>query len=202
MFTPSRSGHGGVDDLPSSDHSVNRRSFTGSLQEAVSMARARRLDSEALDDPFMLQFDKGMALLSYGLLFIAPFGVGLPAMASLALAFAHRLDTHAVIRSHYRFQGRIFWTAAALLVIGVGLLLVGASLEATTVVGWIQARIGGLVLPNWLVSAYADQNEQDASNGMMIGGVISIVVAIGWLMLASLWGAFKLVLGRPMGQRR
>jgi hypothetical protein len=171
MFTPSRSGHGGVDDLPSSDHSVNRRSFTGSLQEAVSMARARRLDSEALDDPFMLQFDKGMALLSYGLLFIAPFG-------------------------------RIFWTAAALLVIGVGLLLVGASLEATTVVGWIQARIGGLVLPNWLVSAYADQNEQDASNWMMIVGVISIVVAIGWLMLASLWGAFKLVLGRPMGQRR
>ena len=166
------------------------------------MARAMKLDAEATDDPFMRQFDKGMALLSYGLLFIAPFGVGLPAMASLALAFAHRMDAHPVTRSHYRFQGRVFWTAAALLAIGVALLLVGGGMEATTVVGFIQAHMGGFSLPSWLVSAYADQNEREMGNWMMIVGVVSILVAIGWLMLAALWGAFKLVLGRPMGQRR
>ncbi len=171
------------------------------------MARTRRLEGEAAHDPYMLQFDKGMALLSYGLLFIAPFGIGLPAMVSLGLAFAHRLDGHPITRSHYRFQGQVFWTAAALLVIGVALLLVGGGLEMTSVMGFIQARLaqwrwGGFTLPSWLVSAYRDQTEQEAGNWMMIGGVVSVLVAIGWLMLASLWGAFKLVLGRPMGERR
>ena len=166
------------------------------------MARTRRLDGEASDDPFMLQFDKGMALLSYGLLFIAPFGVGLPAMASLALAFAHRLDGHPITRSHYRFQGRVFWTAAALLVIGIGLLLVGGGLEMTSVMGFVQAHLTGVALPGWLVGAYGDQTEQETGNGMLIVGVISILVAIAWLMIASLWGAFKLVLGRPIGERR
>ncbi len=166
------------------------------------MARTRRLDGEAMDDPFMLHFDKGMALLSYGLLFVAPFGVGLPAMVSLGLAFAHRLDKHPVTRSHYRFQGRIFWTAAALLVIGIGLIIIGGGVEMTSVLGFIQEHLTGVTLPSWAVAAYQNQNEKSSGDLMLTIGVISILVAVGWLMLASFWGAFQLVLGRPMGQRR
>ena len=166
------------------------------------MARTFKSDGNGADDPYMAQFDKGIALLSYGLLFIAPFGVGLPAMASLALAFAHRLDSHPVTRSHYRFQGQVFWTAVALLVIGVGLVVVGGGMEMTTVAGFIQAHLTGVALPAWLIGAYGDESERAAGDGMLGAGVVGVLAAIAWLMLASLWGAFKLVLGRPMGQRR
>jgi uncharacterized membrane protein len=166
------------------------------------MARTYKLDGEATDDPFMLQFDRGMALLSYGLLFVAPFGVGLPAMVSLGLAFAHRMDKHPVTRSHYRFQGRIFWTAAALLAIGIGLLIVGGGVEMTSVLGFIQEHLTGVKLPDWAVGAYADQGERSNGDLMLTIGVVAILTAIAWIMLAALWGALQLVLGRPMGQRR
>jgi uncharacterized membrane protein len=166
------------------------------------MARALKIEGNATDDPYMLQFDKGLALLSYGLLFISPFGIGVPAMASLALAMAHRGDAHPVTRSHYRFQSQVFWTAAALLVIGVALIVVGGGLEMTTVFGFIQERLSGFALPGWLVGGYADPTEREAGNWMLIGGLITLLVAVGWLMLASLWGALKLVFGRSMGERR
>lgn len=166
------------------------------------MARTFKLDGQAADDPYMVQFDKGIALLSYGLLFISPFGVGLPAMASLALAFAHRMDSHPVTRSHYRYQGRVFWTAVALLVIGVGLVVVGGGVEMTSVLGFVQEHLTGVALPSWAVGAYADQGERSSGDLMLTIGVIAVLVAVAWVMLAALWGAFKLVLGRPMGQTR
>jgi uncharacterized membrane protein len=166
------------------------------------MARTYKLNAAPAEDPFMVQFDKGVALVSYGLLIVSPFMVGLPAMASLALAFAHRGDAHPVMRSHYRFQSQVFWTAVALLLIGLALVVVGGGMEMTTVAGFVQEHLGGFRLPGWMIGAYGDQTEQAAGNGMLIAGVLSILTAIGWLMLASLWGLFKLVLGRPMGQRR
>ncbi len=154
------------------------------------------------EDPYMAQYDKGVALIGYGLLLVSPFMVGLPAMASVALGFAHRQDSHPLTRSHYRFQSRIFWIAIALLILALALVIVGGGLELTSVAGFIAAHVGGPPLPHWLISGYRDDGQQVAANGMMAGGVVAAVVAIGWLMLASLWGALKLVLGRPIGERR
>jgi len=170
---------------------------------AKSTASTRWTAEDGLaEDPYMVQFDKGVALLGYGLLFVSPFMIGLPAMASFALALAHRNDAHPIIRSHYRFQSGLFWTTVGLLVIGVALLLGGGGVELTTVAGFAQAHLGGVALPNWLVGGYLDEGEQATGNWMMVGGIVALVVALGWLLLASLWGAFKLVLGRPMGQTR
>jgi uncharacterized membrane protein len=166
------------------------------------MARALKIEGNATDDPYMLQFDKGLALLSYGLLFISPFGIGVPAMASLALAMAHRGDAHPVTRSHYRFQGQVFWTAAALLVIGVALIVVGGGVEMTSVLGFVQEHLTGVTLPSWAVGAYQDPSERTNGDLMLTIGIISVLVAVAWTMLAAVWGTFKLVLGRPMGQRR
>jgi uncharacterized membrane protein len=112
------------------------------------------------------------------------------------------MDSHPITRSHYRFQSQVFWTAAALLVIGVGLLVVGGGMEMTTVIGFIQAHLTGVTLPAWLVSAYGDETERATGDWMLMAGVITLLVAIAWLMLAPLWGGFKLLLGQPMGQRR
>jgi len=161
-----------------------------------------RAEHDGAEDPFMIQFDKGVALLGYGLLLVSPFMLGLPALASLALAFAHRHDAHPVILSHYRFQGALFWTIIGLLVLALALLLVGGGVEMTTVAGFIQAHLGGLPLPAWLVGGYGDKGERETGNWMLAGGITAVVVALLWLVIGSIWGAFKLVLGRPMGLRR
>jgi hypothetical protein len=36
----------------------------------------------------------------------------------------------------------------------------------------------------------------------LIGGVLAGVAAVFWLFVAAFWGAFKLVLGRPIGLSR
>ena len=170
---------------------------------AKSTASTRWTSNDGLaEDPYMVQFDKGVALLSYGLLFVSPFMVGLPAMASFALALAHRKDAHPVIRSHYRFQSGVFWTTIGLLVVGGALILGGGGVELTTIAGFIEAHLTGIALPSWLVGGYLDRGEQETGNWMMVAGIVALVVAFGWVFLASLWGAFKLVLGRPMGQTR
>jgi uncharacterized membrane protein len=166
------------------------------------MARARVIDGETTDDPFMVQFDKGVGLVGYGLLFASPFMVGLPAMAGFALSFAHRHDVHPMLRTHYRFQTRIFWTAAALFALAIGFAIAGGGMEMTTVMGFVQARWTGVSLPSWMVGGYSDEGERAAGNGMLVAAIICALAALGWLMLASLWGFFKLVLGRPIGQRR
>jgi uncharacterized membrane protein len=165
-------------------------------------SRGWNAEDELAEDPYMMQFDKGIALLGYGLLFVSPFMVGLPAMASFALALSHRNDAHPIIRSHYRFQSGLFWTTLALLAVGVSLLLLGGGLAFTTLAGSIQAHLTGVTLPEWLVGGYLDRGERDAGNWMMVGGIACLAVALVRLLAASVWGAFKLVLGRSMGLRR
>jgi uncharacterized membrane protein len=166
------------------------------------MAKAKRFTPEAGEDPYMIQFDKGVALLGYGLLIVSPFMAGLPAAASLAIAFAHRGDAHPVMRSHYRFQARIFWITAALMAVAILLLLGGGGVALTTAFGFAQAHVAGLALPAWLTGGYADAGERTAANGALIGGVLAGVAAVFWLFVAAFWGAFKLVLGRPIGLSR
>jgi len=164
--------------------------------------RFRQRASHGDDDPLMIQFDRGVALLGYGLLVVSPFMLGLPAMASLALAFAHRGDAHPVIRSHYRFQGSLFWTTIGLLGLALLLLILGGGMELTAVASFIQARLAGLSLPAWLVGGYGDAAERRTGSWMLAGGIAAVVVAFLWLVIGAVWGAFKLVLGRPMGLRR
>jgi uncharacterized membrane protein len=166
------------------------------------MAKAKRFAPEAGVDPYMIQFDKGVALLGYGLLIVSPFMAGLPAAASLAIAFAHRHDAHPVVRSHYRFQGRIFWTTVALIALATFLILGGGGMALTTAFGFVQDHVAGLALPGWLTGAYADAGERAAANWALIGGIAALAAAFLWLIGAALWGAFKLVLGRPIGQSR
>src|SRR5689334_15515101 len=88
-------------------------------------------------DPVLAGFDRIVALGSYGLLFVSVFTFGVPALAALALALFHRDDAQPLIRSHYRFQIRIFLTALLFLILATIAALLGGGLALGQLIGFI-----------------------------------------------------------------
>ncbi len=151
------------------------------------------------DDSIMATFDRGVALTAYGLLFVSPFLLGSTALGGLGMAFAHRNDAHSLMRSHYRFQMRIFWTTVAALVIAA-LLGFGAGGLA----------FGGLYalardnFPNLPLPAMEMLNRQNAAveeSWLMIAAVFFFFGGLLYLLANSAYGAIKLVAGRPIRHR-
>src|SRR4051812_33502526 len=57
---------------------------------------------------------RGMAFIIYGLLFLALPTLGSSAVVALILAYARRDGALPLIKSHHRFQIRIFWIGLAM----------------------------------------------------------------------------------------
>jgi uncharacterized membrane protein len=53
--------------------------------------------------------DRNLALLAYGLLFVAIFFAGLPALVAVAIAYSRRNASAPPVRGHFRRQIMIFW---------------------------------------------------------------------------------------------
>lgn len=150
-------------------------------------------------DPYMATFDRGVALTAYSLLFIAPVLLGAPALAGVGLAYAHRDDAHTLIRSHYRFQIRIFWTTLVCMVIGLALAVGAGGLAIGAVYHALRQTFPGLGLPSGGFNLGGNIVEEEnwlliAGAGFLIGGVLYIVIA-------SLYGFLKLVANRPIRHR-
>jgi uncharacterized membrane protein len=150
-------------------------------------------------DPFMATFDRGVALTAYGLLFISPFMLGAPALAGMGMAFAHRDDAHSLIRSHYRFQIRIFWTTVVCVVIGAALAVGAGGLAIGAGYHFLRQAFPNLGLPAGGFNLGGNLVEEE--NWLLIAGIGFLVGGVLYILIASLYGFLKLVANRPIRHR-
>ncbi len=151
------------------------------------------------NDPFMATFDRGVALTAYGLLFVSPFMLGAPALAGMGMAYAHKDDAHSLMRSHYRFQIRIFWTTVVCLVIGLALAVGAGGLAIGAVYHFLRQSFPALGLPLGGFNLGGDIAAEE--NWLLIAGVAFLVGGIGYILIASIYGFIKLLAGRPIRHR-
>ena len=156
-------------------------------------------NGEESHDPFMAGFDRGVALTAYGLLFISPFMLGAPALAGFAMAFTHKDDAHSLMRSHYRFQIRIFWTTVVCLVIGVALAVGAGGAFIGGAYHFLRVSFPALGLP--LVQFGMGGSHAEEESLLLLAGVAFLVGGIGYILIASIYGFTKLLAGRPIRLR-
>jgi uncharacterized membrane protein len=153
-------------------------------------------DAEAVVDPVLAGFDHVVALVGYALLFISPFLLGVPALAAVALAYAHRRDSHVLVSTHYHFQIRIFWTGALLLALAV-VSFIGASADAIHILlGFIGSRVPNAA--GMLGSGSAAWTGPLAA-WLGVAAIVFLVLAVGWTLIASVIGFFRLLGNKPIG---
>ena len=148
-------------------------------------------------DPVLAGFDHVVALAGYVLLFISVFMFGVPALATMALAYAHKNDSHLLVRSHYRFQLRIFWTAILFALLAIGSAITAGGMAITSLVDFTRAHLPG-------VGAAMDQAHVGSWSGQISGLLLVAAVTLGvlgvvWTLVASLFGFLRLVGNRPIG---
>jgi uncharacterized membrane protein len=151
------------------------------------------------NDPFMATFDRGVALAAYGLLFLSPFMLGAPAIAGFGMAYAHKNDSHSLMRSHYRFQIRIFWTTLVCLVIGLALAVGAGGIAIGAAYHFLRQTLPALGLPAGGIGIGGDPASEE--NWLLISGVAFLVGGVGYVLIASLYGFIKLLAGRPIRHR-
>ncbi len=158
-------------------------------------------------------FARGMAFTAYFLLLGALPSLGTGAVLGLVIAYARRDGASPLIRSHHRFQIRIFWISVALIVAALAL---GASAwidawrqpfvphhfhqiprapDAQTIAyhpdepaafySWDYRSPGRSPHPRAVLESYA--------------AMATILVAGLWSIVTPLWGMLRLASGRPIG---
>jgi len=163
------------------------------------MGTLRSVVEEPPHDPFMTSFERGVALIAYGLLFVSPFGLGVPALVGLMLAFVHRDDPHSLTRSHYRFQVRIFWTTLVCLVLGAALAIGAGGFAIGTVYHFLRENLPQLGLP---VGGFRGMGDAQQEGGwLLLAGLAFLAGAVVYIMTAALYGFIKLLAGRPIRHR-
>jgi uncharacterized membrane protein len=156
-------------------------------------------ESHGAIDPVLAGFDHVVALAGYVLLFISVFMFGVPALATMALAYAHKNDSHLLVRSHYRFQLRIFWTAVLFALLAIGSAVTAGGLAVTKLIQFIRDQLPG-------VGAAMDQAHVGSWSAQIAGILVIAAVTLGmlavvWTLVASLFGFLRLVSNRPIGHQ-
>jgi uncharacterized membrane protein len=132
--------------------------------------------------------DKGLALVSYVILFLSPFIAGFPSIISVIIAAVRRSSTSPLMRTHYDFQIRIFWIGV--LFIALGFACAALALAFGMTVAW---------------SAWGDLPATVAGMGMgvVLLGAAAIAGFVGnfcWMIIASIFGMARLADNRPIGR--
>lgn len=144
--------------------------------------------------------DRILATLLYALLFLTPVFMGFPALLAVVAAYVRRPHADALAHSHYGFQIRIFWIAAAILVLATAAALVGAGVLITH---FLDVRLrGGAGWTAWDVS-FTDAPDAHVNLAALVVLVISALAILGdmvWLMLAAVFGVARLLSGEPIGR--
>ena len=156
-----------------------------------------RIDSQT--DPIMATFDRGVALTAYGLLFVSPFLLGSTALGALGMAFAHRNDEHSLMRSHYRFQMRLFWTTVAALVIAALLAFGAGGLAFGGLYALARDNFPNLPLP--AMDMLDQQNAASEETWLMVAAIVFFFGGLLYLFLNCAYGFIKLLAGRPIRHR-
>lgn len=147
-------------------------------------------------DPVLAGFDRIVALGSYGLLFVSVFTFGVPALAALALALFHRDDAQPLIRSHYRFQIRIFLTALLFLILATVAALLGGGLALGQLIGFIELHARQVAA---VIGSDTSGREAWAAGGLVLAAFLFFGLAALWTLAASVVGFLRLIGNRPIG---
>jgi uncharacterized membrane protein len=150
-------------------------------------------------DPVLAGFDHVVALAGYVLLFISVFMFGIPALATMALAYAHKNDSHLLVRSHYRFQLRIFWTAVLFGLLAIGSAVTAGGLAVSKLVDFVRAHLPGV--DAMMTRANVGSWSGEIAGLLVIAAVTLGVLAVIWTLGASLFGFLRLVANRPIGHQ-
>jgi uncharacterized membrane protein len=139
--------------------------------------------------------DRNLALLGYGLLFVAIFFAGLPALVAVAIAYSRRGTSAAPVRGHFRRQIFIFWVGFALTLLAAlsGLAAVLVFL-GEVFLGFVDGSWGGL---NTGIFSHAHI-------GLMMtcvaaAGLLVILTCV-WFMAASAYGFILLASRQSISQ--
>jgi hypothetical protein len=156
-----------------------------------------------------------MAFLGYFLLLGALPSLGSSALIALVLAYARRDGAVSFIRSHHRFQIRIFWVGLALTVAAIALgasawlsagepapppLHIPHSPDAQTVAfhpAGEGAEPRSAVFYSWSYGFDRGVGVRAVLEGY--AAMFSIAMAGLWSIAAPLWGLLRLASGRPIG---
>jgi uncharacterized membrane protein len=157
----------------------------------------RAQDSGRIMDPLMTSLDHFVALAGYVLLFLSVFMFGVPALASVALAYAHRRDAHLVVRTHFGFQIRIFWTAVLLLVLSIASAVAGGGAAFARLFAFAREHLPGAASAVSPVQVGAWSGVAAAC--LIVAAVVLFVLAALWLLAASFTGFLRLLAGRAIG---
>ena len=163
----------------------------------MSQSSASHPDAERVIDPMLAGFDHIVALGGYALLFASVFMLGVPALASVALAYAHHNDAHLVARTHFRFQIRIFWTAVLLLALGIGAGVIAGGVAIGKLVGFIHDHLPGI--SDMMAQAHVGALSGAATASLVVGAIGLFALAALWTLFASIFGFLRLLSNRPIG---
>lgn len=147
--------------------------------------------------------DRTLALVNYGLLFASIFFAGIPGLVAVIIAYAQQNEAPARIRTHLRFQIRIFWVAFALSVAASAAALTAALLAA---VDFVQLGVDktwssfSVDLARLLVMSDL-QHLRVATPvvGLVVITVIASFLALLWLVAAPAIGFIRLATDRAIG---
>ncbi len=158
---------------------------------------------------------RALAFLAYGLLLLGFVTAGTTALIGLILAYALRDGAPPLTRTHYRFQIRLFWIEAALIVAALA-LFVSAFLDAgrspppplhvplSPHAQTIAYRPGAAFEPaefEGLTYTFSARSLTWRTRALLegYGAAVTAGFAIVWGLIAPLYGAMRLASGRPMG---
>lgn len=147
--------------------------------------------------PLAVQFDRGVALTGYGLLFTSLFTAGLTSLAAYVLASAHRHDSHLVVRTHYRYQMQLVRTSVLSLILAILCGLVALLLGVAKVFGWAELNIPWATSVVGVISLPAHRLE--AAGWFVVGALVLLAYGALHTGFGCVWGVIKLVTGRPIG---
>lgn len=145
----------------------------------------------------MSESARNLAFINYGLLFASIFFAGVPALIAAIIAYSQQDEAPSTVRSHYKFQIRIFWVAFAL-ALAAGISFLGVVVRVASEVFQFTR------IPGWDVH---DNVKLDLSNVTVDGtlvallGLSALFSALGgvWLILAPGFGFVRLASERGMG---
>ena len=140
---------------------------------------------------------RNLAFINYGLLFASVFFAGVPALIAAIIAYSQQDEAPPTIRSHYKFQIRVFWIAFGL-ALAAGLSFLGVVIRVTSEVFQFTQ------LPGWDVH---DNVKLDLSNVTLDGTLMALLASSAlfatlggvWLILAPALGSVRLASGQGMG---
>lgn len=139
-----------------------------------------------------------LAVLSYLLLFAAPFCFGVSALIAVALAYARKADAQPPALGHYRFQVRIFWVGLLLALLSAAAVFFGIGVLYGDVMAAVKDHVS-------LADYFAESSRMDLKFhptgvvAMFAGAVLAAATAI-WLITTSVFGLVRIASGKPIGR--